>query len=102
MPGGWSDSNRRAELPPNWASEIRPRILERDGYRCTAILRNNGRRCPDKATDVDHVGDRHDHCDENLASLCEWHHDRKSSAEGNAARKRISSRRPPERHPGLL
>lgn len=77
-------------------------MLKRDGHRCTALL-EDGTRCPAKATDVDHIvrGDNHDL--PNLRALCGWHHARKSSAEGNAARRRgPSHRRPPEQHPGLL
>ena len=101
MPGGWAGSRRRAELPPNWYTEIRPAILQRDGYQCRAVLAD-GRRCTERATDVDHIGNRHDHRPANLQALCGWHHGRKSSSEGNRAQRRYSNRRPPERHPGLL
>lgn len=99
MPGGWQGSNRKAELPPDWASAIRPRILARDGYQCTEL--DDGVRCTHRATDVDHIGDKHDHTDENLRSLCDWHHKKRSSAQGNAVRRRIPERRRPEPHPGL-
>ncbi|WP_207391461.1 hypothetical protein [Streptomonospora litoralis] len=62
----------------------------------------DGRRCTRAATEVDHIKGKHDHRDQNLQALCEWHHRRKSSAEGNAQRRRFSNRRPPEQHPGLL
>lgn len=100
MPGRWAGSTRRAELPPDWDTVIRPRILARDGHRCTWTT--DYKRCREQASDVDHRGDPHDHSDANLRSLCGWHHDRKSSAEGNAARTRLTMRHPPERHPGLL
>lgn len=100
MSGGWQGSNRRAELPPNWDTDIRPRILARDGYRCT--WRTNYKRCRATATDVDHIKRGNDHSDANLRSLCDWHHKRKSSAEGNAARQRWSIKRPAEKHPGLI
>lgn len=101
MPGRWAGSNRRAELPPNWYSEIRPAVLKRDGYRCTATL-SDDTRCIEPATDVDHLGDKHDHRLENLAAKCGWHHRKKTSAQGNAARQRQPPlRRPPEPHPGL-
>lgn len=99
MAGGWAGSNRRQQLPPDWPA-IRRRILQRDGHQCTALM-GDGTRCPERARDVDHLGDRHDHRDENLTSKCGWHHGRKSSAEGNAARRRWSSRRKSEPHPGL-
>jgi hypothetical protein len=115
MSGQWQGGSRRSTLPPEWAPEIRPAILDRDGHRCTWItdLDDGGPsdylagdydpdlRCPRRATDVDHIGDAHDHSPGNLRSLCSWHHDRRSSKQGNAARRRYSNRRPPERHPGL-
>lgn len=104
MPG-WQGSDRRDRLPADW-QKIRARILKRDGYRCTARLEDDS-RCPEPATDVDHVrrGDIHE--DWNLTSLCGWHHARKSSREGAeaAARKRRAQRkkfRRVETHPGLL
>lgn len=105
MPG-WQGSDRRERLPADWQSSIRPRILKRDGYRCTA-RDQDGTRCEELATDVDHVrrGDIHE--DWNLTSLCSWHHDRKSAKEGAAAaaRKKAANRkrfRRVETHPGLL
>lgn len=100
MPGGWQGSNRRAELPSDWDSRIRPFVLERDGHQCT--LTDDGVRCTYRATDVDHIGDKNDHAPANLRAICTWHHRRRSSAQGNAARKRVPEKRPPERHPGLL
>jgi len=100
MSGGWAGSNRRAELPPDWSARRRA-VLERDGYRCTQ-LDSEDRRCTSEADDVDHLGDRHDHRLEMLAAKCEWHHDRKTAAQGNAARRRFTTRRPREPHPGLV
>lgn len=100
MPSGWANSNRRAELPSNWRREIRPAVLERDGYQCRAV--DNDQRCTEAATDVDHIGDRHDHSLTNLQALCRWHHDRKTSADRNAMQRRPSTTRPREPHPGLL
>lgn len=97
MPGGWQDSNRAARLPANWP-EIRAAILERDGYRCR-VRWDDG--CETVASEVDHINRGDDHRPANLQAACGWCHSRKSSAEGNAARTRWSSRRPPERHPGL-
>lgn len=100
----WAGSTRKSRLPADWPNRRR-RILKRDGGRCTAIRIDTGQRCGELATDVDHIvpdfeggGDE----DSNLASLCEWHHDRKSSAEGGraaAARRKAAKKR---RHPGLL
>lgn len=99
MPGGWQGSSRKAQLPPGWAA-IRARILQRDGHQCTAT--DDGVRCTHKATDVDHIDDPADHADANLRALCDWHHKKRSSAQGNAARKRIPEKRRPEPHPGLI
>ena len=92
MTGGWVGSARRDSLPPGWHA-IRRRILARDHHRCVL--------CGAPASEVDHVGDRHDHSDANLRSLCTPHHARRSSAQGNAARWAVRARRPPEQHPGL-
>jgi 5-methylcytosine-specific restriction endonuclease McrA len=98
--GQWADSNRRAELPPDWYTSIRPYVLARDEHRCRA--RTNGRACGRWANQVDHIGDRDDHRPENLQALCADCHNRKSSQQGNAARWRERVQRPPERHPGLI
>lgn len=91
---------RSVPLPRDWPA-ITKRILERDGYRCTAI-RSDDTRCPQRATDVHHVGDENDHSDANLMSMCGWHHDRLTAAKANAARVRKTTRFPSEKHPGLL
>jgi 5-methylcytosine-specific restriction protein A len=98
MPGGWATSNRAARLPANWATEIQPAILQRDGHQC-CIRWDDG--CQGVATEVDHIHRGDDHRPENLQAACSWCHGRKSSAEGNAARIRYSTKRKPERHPGL-
>lgn len=84
-----------------WKATAR-RILKRDDYRCTWM--DNGQRCTERATDVDHIvpdfeGGTDD--DANLRSLCPPHHRRKTAAEGVAARARNPRRRPAEQHPGL-
>ncbi len=100
MSGRWAGSNRRAELPPNWYSEIRPFVLTRDRYRCQWF--ENGRRCMRPANQVDHIGDKHDHRPEMLQALCAECHARKTSRQGNAARWAERTQRPAERHPGLI
>lgn len=101
--GRWAGSPRRSELPRNWP-EIRLAQLKLDSFRCKAEL-PDGRRCPEMATDVDHIDnqERHSHrVGVDLQSLCGPHHRRKSAMEGVAARARkaAQARRPPEIHPG--
>lgn len=100
MSNRWAGSNRRAELPANWRT-IRARIWERDGGRCQMPAPGGG-VCGWRGRDVDHIQAGNDHSDGNLRVLCGWHHDRKSSSEGNAARRRPTSTRRPEQHPGLM
>ena len=94
----WSTSNRRSRLPKNWQA-LRHRVMKRDGHRCTAAITlpdGSRRRCPDAATDVDHVIAGDNHALDNLRAICRWHHDRKSAQEGQAAlavkREEISQR----------
>jgi 5-methylcytosine-specific restriction enzyme A len=101
----WLGSDRRARLPADWPYR-RARVLRRDGYRCTA-LSIYGERCELRATDVDHIKPGDDHRETNLASLCTWHHRRKSGAEGAAAAQRNRTKaqarfRRNETHPGRI
>lgn len=80
----WSGSGRRRELPPDWRAR-RQQVLNRDGHRCTHI--DHGVRCPAAATEVHHLGDKHDHRLEMLASLCAPHHRAETQAEAAAARR---------------
>lgn len=100
MGSSWQGSNRRSELPANWPA-IRQAVLSRDGHQCTWI-ESDSVRCIKRATDVDHIINGGSHELTNLRALCAWHHSRKSSAEGNAARKRVSMRRKAPPHPGLI
>lgn len=95
----WEGSDRSARLPANWPALVR-QVKRRAGGRCEALMRN-GKRCHDPGAECDHVIAGDDHSLDNLQWLCAWHHARKSAAEGNAARARLTSRRAPERHPGL-
>jgi 5-methylcytosine-specific restriction protein A len=100
-------ARRTAGMPAGWTA-LRKRILKRDGHQCTAVVGasvGNARRCEHRATHVDHVvpvsqGGSDDEA--NLTSLCAWHHNRKTSSEANAARKRVSAKRTEDKHPGLL
>ena len=103
----WSTSDRRSRLPANWR-ELRKKVLERDGYQCTAI-KSNGKRCPNKENlEVDHHRAGDDHSENNLRTLCYFHHKAKSSREGGEAKaKKLEEnkkrwRRPPETHPSLI
>jgi 5-methylcytosine-specific restriction protein A len=98
MPGNWEGSHRREQLPPGWETRIRPAIIARDSGRCRWI--ENNRRCPEPGTDVDHVGDPHDHSLANLRLLCRTHHNRRSSRQGNDAQ-RARRLRNVEPHPAL-
>ncbi|KRB44275.1 HNH endonuclease [Terrabacter sp. Root181] len=94
-------SGRKARLPRDW-SPRRLAVLRRDGYRCRA-LDSEGRRCKDRANQVDHITRGDDHSLGNLQALCSWHHGRKSSEEGRAAqRARPTQARESERHPGSI
>lgn len=92
-------SKRKAELPPGWPA-IRRRILTRDGHQCTWTRVDTGQRCTETATDVDHIGDPHDHADSNLRGLCGYHHRRRTSQQGAKARQRPTTTT--DRHPGIL
>jgi len=99
----WSSgpSARAQRLPDDWPIR-RVRVLRRDGYKCQA-KDSTGHRCGAPANQVDHVEAGDDHSDGNLQALCRWHHARKSSAEGAAARRpRATMRREPEKHPGMI
>jgi 5-methylcytosine-specific restriction endonuclease McrA len=96
------DSSRRRPDPRGWQA-LRALVFERDLNRCQEHMRD-GTPCTDRGTEVDHIiplsaGGTDDL--ENLRLLCTWHHARKSSREGAAARKPISERKPREAHPGF-
>lgn len=97
-------SARTAPLPPNWGTEIRPRILARDHHACRQTISYTGELCGRPATDVDHIGDPHDHADANLRALCQRHHRVRSAAQGGraAAARRVSRQRPADPHPGMI
>jgi 5-methylcytosine-specific restriction protein A len=97
----WDTSDRRERLPDDWPKR-RIRTLRRDGYRCRA-RDSVGVLCNAPANQVDHIDPEGGDGDDNLRSLCRWHHSRKSSAEGAAARRpRPRRERVPEPHPGML
>ena len=102
MSGGWANSDRKSRLPADWPL-LRQVVMERCGGRCETV-KKNGKRCWDKATQVDHVIPGDDHSLANLAGICDWCHARKSSREGNAAQaaQRELLKYPVEPHPGVI
>ena len=98
----WETSDRKSRLPSNWTA-LRNLVLNRCGGRCE-VIKSNGKRCWDKATDVDHIkrGDNHD--PSNLQGICTWHHRRKTARESAEIRAEMNAilTRPPEKHPGLI
>lgn len=96
----WDTSDRRSRLPSDWQS-LRIRVLRRDAYKCQA-KDSLGVMCAAPANQCDHIeaGDNHDM--DNLQALCQWHHARKSSGEGAAARRpRRRRAAEPEPHPAF-
>lgn len=97
MPGGWAGSTRRARLPANWRTELRPEAHRRNPTHICHVCGETG------GDYLDHKNPGDDHSQENL----DWIHDAvpphchryKSSAEGNAAKPRMH--RAAGKHPGL-
>lgn len=96
----WVGSDRKSRLPTNWTT-LRNVVINRAQGVCEARMKN-GTRCTDKGTDVDHIDRGDNHQLTNLQLLCRWHHNKKSSREGNDARVRLTERRPSEKHPGIV
>lgn len=92
-------SRRRAELPRDWHVITRD-ILDRDCHQC----RIQGPDCTGTATEVDHIGSRHDHTRANLRAACHTCHGQRTSAQGNSARAatRALEQHPRQRHPGRV
>lgn len=101
MSGGWAGSERKSRLPLDWPQKV-AKVKQRAGGRCEAVRSKTGLRCTVPGSDVDHVTPGDDHRLENLQLLCRWHHNAKSSREGNEAKAQVrqSARRSPEKHPG--
>jgi 5-methylcytosine-specific restriction protein A len=97
--GGWQGSDRKSRLPSNW-TELRLRVLRRDGYRCQHRDAPGAPPCGVRGSDVDHKTPGDNHSMSNLQTLCTAHHRAKSSREGVEARR--SRFRDPEPHPGLI
>lgn len=97
----WEGSTRKSRLPVDWP-RLRVVVLKRCGYRCEWI--DNGLRCPDVATDVDHIERGDDHALGNLQGLCRTHHLTKTSREAQAvkAERKALTRLPVEHQPGII
>lgn len=95
-------SGRTSPLPKAWP-KIRGNVLRRDNYQCVHIREDTGLPCGARATDVDHIDSPDDHTHKNLQSLCGWHHDQKTAAQGGtAAGQKRKGRITREAHPGFL
>lgn len=86
VPQPWQGSNRRAELPANWATVIVPAVRRRSGGRCERV--EDGVRCVERAHSVDHDKDPDSHALSNLVDLCRRHHATKTGSEGARAVRR--------------
>jgi 5-methylcytosine-specific restriction protein A len=97
--GKWIGSNRRAELPTDWAKR-RQDCKRRARGLCQATQHDP--KCNGVGSECDHIGDKHDHSPRNLQWLSEPCHSAKTKAQAAAARAALpKAKRPPESHPGL-
>ncbi len=90
----WRSSTRRAQLPRNWPA-IRRVILKRDP---TCRLRY-AEVCTLTSTEVDHIGDPHNHAVHNLRGVCHACHAKRTQEQARDAVRRRA--RAPETHPGV-
>ena len=112
----WTSSNRKAELPADWARR-RALCIDNANGRCQAHTEDGygwewptplcigpDYRCIKTATDADHWVSRDDHRIKSLRALCSDHHRQKTNRESAAARAaaRRKLRIAPEKSPGLL
>jgi len=97
----WEGSDRKSRLPVDW-DRLRHVVLKRCGFRCEWA--ENGLRCHERASDVDHIIAGDDHSLANLQGLCGRHHLAKTSREANAAQaeRRKLRRLPEEKQPGVI
>ena len=97
MSGGWTGSDRRRRLPPQWA-RIRAEILKKDPTCQLCFVRPR--------THCDHIEPKKDdHRKEALRGVCAPCHMQLSSKQGNDAQRekpRPTRARPEEVHPGIL
>ncbi|MEU0078542.1 hypothetical protein ABZY58_11650 [Micromonospora tulbaghiae] len=107
MPGGWVGSDRRERLPDNW-SELKAEGDRRNPQRICHVCglpggedfdHKNGKWWDNRQDNLDWIHGRRS-VERGVSEVnC---HGKKTSAEGNAARRRVSNRRPKPPHPGLL
>lgn len=90
--GSW----RTTKLPDDW-NTLRAAVLIRDNHMCQNP-RHGGKKCPNKATEVDHIKRGDDHSLSNLQAICRICHGRKTQAEGQQ-QKLDNVLRPKEKHP---
>lgn len=68
------------KYPPNWASEIVPRIKERAGHKCEHCgianysIKDNGTKVILTVAHLDHDSTNHEVSDDRLAALCQACH----------------------------
>lgn len=82
--GGWANSNRREELPPDWKHRVKlvwARAKGQCEWRSQA-----GTRCKRRGADVDHRVHPLNHDIDALQLLCRVHHGRKTGRESRAGR----------------
>lgn len=99
----WWKSNRRQELPADWA-QIRERVRKRAGGRCEWVS-PSGFRCKERGTDCDHALGRMIHDENALQWLCPHHHKRKTAEESRdakRAKRRKGERKRRDDRPGAL
>lgn len=103
----WEGSDRRYTLPRDWPARV-THVLNRDNHECQHLRTDTGRLCRLPARAVDHIVPHHEggtDDEANLQALCDWHHGKKSGAEGGRASgraraaKKAAAKTP---HPGLM
>lgn len=97
----WSGSDRKGRLPVDW-ERLRQQVLRLCGHQCEWI--EDGYRCTNEATDVDHRIPGDDHSLVNLQGLCNPHHLTKTGREVQEAQAKIKALRrlPEEKQPGII
>lgn len=97
----WGSSDRATRLPRDWKAR-RARVLARCGYKCEWQDPSvSGARCPNRATECDHIARGDDHSLDNLQGLCGPHHAAKTQREAAEARRLRGRMRPREVHPAF-